>query len=211
MLYNVVNIIVLVVRIFTRWSLLVKRIIIDLEMSGKRFKVDLIRFIRDSYQIRSIILEYNSLVSNRTVIWIVCREKYRSLKVWKLEKWASDNYVNQRESVVARVNLFGGGRYTCRIFLLLLPSLFLLFYLDNNSEINSNQTYFIINRSTRQLYRFTNCCSRPFEWLHRSRNSILFIFFFKYTIQVKKFLKKSSTPSRGVLSHPLWRRESSNL
>lgn len=122
-------------------------------MSGKRFKVDLIRFIRDSYQIRSIILEYNSLVSNRTIIWIVYREKYRSLKVWKLEKWASDNYVNQRESVVARVNLFGGGRYTCRIFILLLPSLFLLFYLDNNSEINSNQTYFIINRSTRQLYR----------------------------------------------------------
>lgn len=173
-------------------------------MSGKRFKVDLIRFIRDSYQIRSIILEYNSLVSNRTVIWIVYREKYRSLKVWKLEKWASDNYVNQRESVVARVNLFGGGRYTCRIFLLLLPSLFLLFYLDNNSEINSNQTYFIINRSTRQsIDRSTNCCSRPFEWLHsnRPRNSILFIFFFKYTIQVKKFLKKA--PLHPVEFYPI--------
>lgn len=173
-------------------------------MSGKRFKVDLIRFIRDSYQIRSIILEYNSLVSNRTVIWIVCREKYRSLKVWKLEKWASDNYVNQWESVVARVNLFGGGRYTCRIFLLLLPSLFLLFYLDNNSEINSNQTYFIINRSTRQLYRSID--PRIIVLVHssdyiRPRNSILFIFFFKYTIQVKKFLKKA--PLHPVEFYPI--------
>lgn len=173
-------------------------------MSGKRFKVDLIRFIRDSYQIRSIILEYNSLVSNRTVIWIVYREKYRSLKVWKLEKWASDNYVNQRESVVARVNLFGGGRYTCRIFLLLLPSLFLLFYLDNNSEINSNQTYFIINRSTRQLYRSID--PRIVVLVHssdyiRPRNSILFIFFFKYTIQIKKFLKKA--PLHPVEFYPI--------
>lgn len=132
-----------------------------------------------------------------------------SLKVGKVSEWQLRKSVRKRG---CESKSSCGGRYTCRIFLLLLPSLFLLFYLDNNSEINSNQTYFIINRSTRQsIDRSTNCCSRPFEWLHRSRNSILFIFFFKYTIQVKKFLKKSSTPSRGVLSHPLWRRESSNL
>lgn len=123
-----------------------------------------------------------------------------SLKVGKVSEWQLRKSARKRG---CESKSSCGGRYTCRIFLLLLPSLFLLFYLDNNSEINSNQTYFIINRSTRQLYRFTNCCSRPFEWLHsnRPRNSILFIFFFKYTIQVKKFLKKA--PLHPVEFYPI--------
>lgn len=124
-----------------------------------------------------------------------------SLKVGKVSEWQLRKSARKRG---CESKSSCGGRYTCRIFLLLLPSLFLLFYLDNNSEINSNQTYFIINRSTRQLYRSID--PRIVVLVHssdyiRPRNSILFIFFFKYTIQVKKFLKKA--PLHPVEFYPI--------